>query len=104
MTIGSPALSESPIPAGPTPPVLQRARVLRLPRSAKVIAGLVILAVFTLVSLVGRWLEPFPPNQTDTQHWVKHVLVDGTGPGSGFPATYYPLPLPPSAAHWLGTT
>jgi peptide/nickel transport system ATP-binding protein/peptide/nickel transport system permease protein len=35
---------------------------------------------------------------------VQHVLVDGTGPGTNFPAQYYPLPLPPSAAHWLGTT
>jgi ABC-type spermidine/putrescine transport system permease subunit II len=28
----------------------------------------------------------------------------GTGPGTNVPADYYPLPLPPSAAHWLGTT
>jgi oligopeptide/dipeptide ABC transporter ATP-binding protein len=32
------------------------------------------------------------------------VLVDGTGPGTSFPAQYYPLPLPPSPEHWLGTT
>ena len=104
MTISSPSLSEAPIRGGTTPPVLHRAKILHLPRSAKVIAGLVILGVFTVISVIGRWLEPYSPNQTDTAHWVRHVLVDGTGPGTAFPATYYPLPLPPSAAHWLGTT
>jgi oligopeptide/dipeptide ABC transporter ATP-binding protein len=104
MTIPSPSLTEGPILTGSTPPILHRARILHLPRSAKVIAGLVILAVFGVVSLIGRWLEPYSPNQTDTQHWVRHVLVAGTGPGTGFPPNYYPLPLPPSAAHWLGTT
>jgi oligopeptide/dipeptide ABC transporter ATP-binding protein len=69
-----------------------------------VIAGLAILALFALLSIVGRWIAPYSPNATDTQNWVRHVLVDGTGPGTGFPANYYPLPLPPSAAHWLGTT
>ena len=105
MTIsGTPITELSPV-AGPTPaPVLQRARILRLPRNPKVIAGLVILAPFVLVSFVGRWITPYSPNATDIQHWVRHVLVEGTGPGTNFPAVYYPLPLPPSAAHWLGTT
>jgi len=103
MTISSPSLTEGPI-GGALPPALPRARILHVPRSAKVTAGLVILAVFGLVSVIGRWLEPYSPNQTDTQHWVQHVLVVGTGPGTGFPPNYYPLPLPPSAAHWLGTT
>jgi peptide/nickel transport system permease protein len=69
-----------------------------------VIAGLVILILFGLLAIFGRWIAPYSPNATDTQNWVRHVLVDGTGPGTGFPANYYPLPLPPSAAHWLGTT
>jgi oligopeptide/dipeptide ABC transporter ATP-binding protein len=69
-----------------------------------VIAGLVILAPFALLALIGRWIAPYSPNATDTQNWVQHILVDGTGPGTNFPAQYYPLPLPPSAAHWLGTT
>src|SRR5438309_12085778 len=77
---------------------------LRLPRSPKVVAGLVILGLFMVVALVGRWMTPYPPNQTDQQRWVRHVLVAGTGPGTGIPADYYPLPLAPSAAHWLGTT
>jgi peptide/nickel transport system permease protein len=105
MTIsGTPLTELSPI-VGPTPaPVLQRARIVRLPRNPKVIAGLVILAPFALVSLVGRWITPYDPNRTDIQHWVRHVLVEGTGPGTNVAAIYYPSPLPPSAAHWLGTT
>jgi len=105
MTIsGTPITELSPL-AGPTPvPVLQRSRILRLPRNPKVIAGLVLMAPFVLVSFVGRWITPYDPNTTDIQHWVRHVLVEGTGPSSDFPAVYYPLPLPPSAGHLLGTT
>jgi oligopeptide/dipeptide ABC transporter ATP-binding protein len=77
---------------------------LSLPRSRKVTAGLVILAPFVVVSIIGRWMAPYSPNQTDLQNWVKHVPVPGTGPGTGITAQYYPLPLAPSAAHWLGTT
>jgi oligopeptide/dipeptide ABC transporter ATP-binding protein len=101
MTIDSTSLNAAPL-AGP--PATPAARLLRLPRSPKVIAGLVILGLFTLFAVVGRWISPYSPNATDPQHWVRHVLVDGTGPGTSFPAQYYPLPLPPSLDHWLGTT
>src|SRR5438046_1359101 len=105
MTINSTSLAGIPPVAGPTAElVLRPTRVLRLPRSPKVIAGLVILGVFGVLAMVGRWIAPYSPNATDQLHWVKHVLVPGTGAGTGFPASYYPLPLPPSAAHWLGTT
>ncbi len=97
MTIDSTTITQTTAP-------LRRARVLRLPRSPKVIVGLVILGVFSVVALLGRFFEPYSPNATDTQNWVQHVLVPGTGGDTGFPANYYPLPLPPSAAHWLGTT
>jgi len=104
MPIDSTALSTAPVP-GPTPdPIFRKARILRLPRSPKVIAGLVILAVFAVVAVIGGWITPYSPNATDPQNWVQHILVPGTGPGTGFPANYYPLPLPPSGAHWLGTT
>ncbi len=95
MTINSPTIAQAPA---------ERARVLRLPRSPKVIAGLVILGVFAVLAFVGRFFEPYSPNATDTQNWVQHILVPGTGGDTGFPANYYPLPLAPSAAHWLGTT
>jgi oligopeptide/dipeptide ABC transporter ATP-binding protein len=104
MTINSTSLVVSPAPGPTSGPVLQRGRILRLPRSPKVISGLVILVLFGLLAIFGRWIAPYSPNATDTNHWVRHVLVDGTGAGTGFPAQYYPLPLPPSAAHWLGTT
>jgi len=69
-----------------------------------VVAGLVIMAPFVVVSVIGRWIAPYSPNRTDLQNWVQHVLVPGTGPGTDVPAQFYPLPLAPSAAHWLGTT
>src|SRR6266849_2758513 len=105
MTINSTSLSTVSPGAGPSvEPVFHRARILRVPRSPQVLVGLVILAVFGVVAIVGRWITPYSPNATDEKNWVQHVLVPGTGPGTGFPANYYPLPLPPSAAHWLGTT
>jgi peptide/nickel transport system permease protein len=77
---------------------------VRLPRSPKVIVGLVIVGIFVLVSIVGGWITPYSPNATNVTAWVRHVLVPGTGPGTGIAAQYYPLPLAPSASHWLGTT
>src|SRR5258706_15352671 len=104
MTIDSTTLTQPPA-AGPAPePILRATRILLLPRSPKVIARLVLLAPFAVMAVIGRWITPYSPNATDPQNWVQHVLVPGTGPGTGFPANYYPLPLPPSTAHWLGTT
>jgi len=97
MTINTTSLTQTSAP-------LRRARVLRLPRSPKVVAGLVIMGIFGVIAIIGRWITPYSPNATDTQNWVQHVLVPGTGAGTEFPATYYPLPYPPSAEHWLGTT
>jgi peptide/nickel transport system permease protein len=104
MTIDHTALSGKPISGQASEPALPHARIVSVPRSPKVIAGLVILFLFGLFAIIGRWISPYSPNATDEQHWVQHVLVAGTGPGTGFPANYYPLPLPPSSAHWLGTT
>ena len=83
---------------------MNQVAAIQLPRSPKVVAGLAIVGVFAVVAVIGGFIVPYSPNQTDTQHWVQHVLVEGTGAGTNFPAQYYPLPLPPSAAHWLGTT
>src|SRR4029077_3275043 len=101
----SPTLTDVPPlnTQGPVPAV-RRFRALTLPRSPKVIAGLALLGGFGVVAVIGRWAAPYSPNQTDGKNWVQHVLVPGTGAGTGFPANYYPLPYPPSAAHWLGTT
>src|SRR5207248_2365701 len=97
MTINTTTLTQATAP-------MRRPRVLRLPRSPKVIVGLVIMGIFAVIAVIGRWITPYSPNATDTQNWVQHVIVPGTGPGTDFPATYYPLPYPPSAEHWLGTT
>ena len=98
MTIDSTTLTQAPV-AGPTPEaLLPKAGVLRLPRSPKVIAGLVLLAPFAVVAVIGQWISPYSPNATDPQNWVQHVLVPGTGPGTGIAPNYYPLPLPPDSA------
>src|SRR5229473_4580730 len=104
MTISSTSLTEVAPVGGPGGVAFHRTRILQLPRSPKVVAGLVILGFFAVVALIGRWAAPYSPNATDPKNWVQHILVDGTGPGTSFPAQYYPLPFPPSAAHWLGTT
>src|ERR1700693_5050027 len=104
MTISPTTLTKIAPAGGPSSVGFHRTRILQLPRSPKVIAGLVILGLFAVVAVIGRWAAPYSPNATDEQNWVQHVLVAGTGPGTEFPATYYPLPLAPSAAHWLGTT
>jgi peptide/nickel transport system permease protein len=72
-------------PAAPAPPAAppRRARALRLPRSPKIIVGLGLLAFFALWAIVGPLVAPYGPGQTFANA---------------------PVPLPPSGAHWLGTT
>jgi peptide/nickel transport system permease protein len=60
-----------------------RQRPLRLPRSPKMITGLAILAFFVLWSVIGPLVRPYNPAQNFANS---------------------PVPLGPSAAHWLGTT
>src|ERR1700728_387902 len=56
-------------------------KTLRLPRSPKVLAGIGILGFFILLTIIGPYLAPYNPSETDF------------------------LPnLTPSGAHWLGTT
>jgi peptide/nickel transport system permease protein len=54
---------------------------VRLPRSPKVIVGLVVLGFFLLLMIFGPYLAPYNPNNTN----------------------FAPL-LSPSAHHWFGTT
>jgi peptide/nickel transport system permease protein len=56
---------------------------LRLPRSPKILVGLAMLLGFLVLAVIGPSLAPDNP---------------GTTFGNS------PVPLPPSAAHWLGTT
>ena len=79
----------APLPAGQLPAgqlpapvkVKGKVRALRLPRSPKAIAGLVIIAVFALLTLIGPWVAPYAPS------------YNGFAPN-----------LHPSAVHWLGTS
>ena len=61
----------------------RRQRALRLPRSPKIIAGLALLLLFVLLAIIGPFVAPYSPDQ---------VFANS------------PVPLPPSGAHWLGTT
>ena len=56
----------------------------RLPRSPKVIIGLAGLIIFLVLAVIGPWIAPYNPSQTFS--------------------TTASFPLPPSAAHLLGTT
>ena len=78
VTGGEPVL-RTPLPGR----VRRRQRSIRLPRSPKAIAGLAILGFFVLLSIIGPLVAPYSPNQ---------IFANS------------PVPLPPSAAHWLGTT
>ena len=69
-------------PAAPGAPGGQQR--MRLPRSPKVLIGLGMLVAFLLLAVIGPWIAPYDP-------------------GRSFSATAS-FPLPPSAAHLLGTT
>jgi peptide/nickel transport system permease protein len=76
--------ASQPVPGGSVPRTSpRRQRGLRLPRSPKVIAGVGMLAFFVLWSIIGPLVAPYDPNR---------IFANS------------PVPLPPSAAHWLGTT
>jgi peptide/nickel transport system permease protein len=80
-------LGGAPIPnPGPvvTASVPRRGRRMQLPRSPKILVGLGMLAFFLLIAVLGPTLAPQNP------------AASSSTTGS--------LPLPPSAAHWLGTT
>jgi len=80
--MGAPG-AEVPEPAAPgTGPA--RARGFQLPRSPKIIIGLVTLAFFFVIAVIGPWIAPYAPGAS---------LSTTNG-----------VPQPPSSAHWLGTT
>jgi peptide/nickel transport system permease protein len=60
-----------------------RRRTLRLPRSPKILVGAGLLAFFVLLAIIGPFVAPYSPGET---------FADS------------PVPLPPSSAHWFGTT
>jgi peptide/nickel transport system permease protein len=68
---------------GRAPERSRRQRAFRLPRSPKILAGLAMLLGFVVLAVIGPALAPDNPARTYGNS---------------------PVPLPPSAAHWLGTT
>jgi peptide/nickel transport system permease protein len=99
--------------AGPEPSdEALRSGVLRLPRSPKVIVGLLILVVFAVLAVIGPAIAPYNPN-AQNRTWVKIVCQQGQyqcigsiDPATHLPGTDVPLEVPygPSSSHWLGTT
>jgi len=71
-------------PLGTSELTEQTGRRFRLPRSPKIIAGLVMLAAFLILAIVGPIVAPYNPSASTS-------TTNGT-------------PQPPSGAHWLGTT
>ena len=99
MTSGATTLATTP-DTGPAPARTERrARVLRLPRSPKIIIGLIILALFLVMAIIGPIIAPYSPDYYSLS-FVLHVHI----PGSGTPGLYFPTPMGPSSSHWLGTT
>src|SRR5215469_13144891 len=77
----------APGEVGPPEPVAVtsgRDRNIRLPRSPKIIFGLITLGLFVVLAVIGPWIAPYSPGAS---------LSTTNG-----------VPQPPSAAHWLGTT
>jgi peptide/nickel transport system permease protein len=87
MTLGTGAdLAQDDAPqAGPASPggTVRRGRGFALPRSPKILVGLGMLLAFLVLAVFGPTLAPFDPTRSFANS---------------------PVPLPPSAAHWLGTT
>jgi peptide/nickel transport system permease protein len=84
--VGGTGLGDQP-GAGPLPPPVSapvRGRRVQLPRSPKIIGGLVMLGAFLVLAIVGPIVAPYSPSAS---------LSTTNG-----------VPQPPSAAHWLGTT
>jgi peptide/nickel transport system permease protein len=111
------SVTDLTLPPGVPPVEAQRRLVaIHLPRNPKIIAGLVILAVFIVIAVIGGAIAPYSPDLTGpfcrtacsgaqaAQAWMRTFPVAGTGPGTGVVQQYYLLPLSPSGAHWLGTT
>jgi peptide/nickel transport system permease protein len=84
--VGGLATGGTASPAGPPTAELEpsRARRLRLPKSPKIIFGLAIVLTFLIIAIIGPMIAPFDPSASLS-------TTNGT-------------PMPPSAAHLLGTT
>lgn len=126
MTTGvTTTMTETPLAGAGMPPnpSALRSRALRLPHSPKVIAGLVILAVFVVIAVIGPMIAPYSPNETGiycrtacsgaraAAAWLQTIVVQPAEQTCNAaqicfssPAVLAFVPKPPSSDHWLGTT
>jgi peptide/nickel transport system permease protein len=81
--IGTEHITGAPVPDVAPVGSARRRRALQLPHSPKIIIGLAILLFFVLLAILGPFVAPYKPDQ---------IFANS------------PVPLPPSAAHWFGTT
>ncbi|HXZ99605.1 MAG TPA: ABC transporter permease [Candidatus Binatia bacterium] len=122
----SPDLATGSAPQGPG----SRFRAISLPHSPKIIAGLVLLGVFVVLAIIGPLWAPYSPDLTcpappppplhaaalpagcNGNPFIGVTVVQkavapscsGLFCTSGSPEIDSYSPLPPSGAHWLGTT
>jgi peptide/nickel transport system permease protein len=84
-SVTGPGEAVAPLPPTPDTAIRRsRARRLKIPRSPKILFGIGLLLLFVVLAVIGPWLAPFSPSAS---------LSTTNG-----------VPLPPSAAHLLGTT
>jgi peptide/nickel transport system permease protein len=101
MTAPRPALDLTEAPAQEA---ASRFRAVRLPRSPKVVIGLLLLALFLVLAVIGPMISPYSPDYTNLHGFMHKVLEPGTGTNQYNPPVYTLVPLSPTAGHWLGTT
>ena len=64
MSVRTASMPDAPAD-GPSPAVASPRRpAVRLPRSGKAMAGLVIVAAFAVLALIGPWVAPYGPTTT----------------------------------------
>jgi peptide/nickel transport system permease protein len=82
--LGGPGMADQPAAGPVVPAAAGRPSRLQLPRSPKIITGVVMLIVFLILAVIGPWVAPY-------------------GPATSL-STTNGVPQAPSAGHWLGTT
>ncbi len=101
MTEPRPALDLTEAPAQEA---AGRFRAVRLPRSPKVVAGLLLLALFLVLAAIGPMISPYSPDYTSIHGFMHKVLEPGTGTNQYNPPVHTLVPLSPTPGHWFGTT
>ena len=92
-----------PLPPPVTAPI--RGRRIRLPHSPKIIAGLVMLAAFLIVAIIGPLVAPYNPSaSSSTTNGVPQPPSDALMTVLPSTGTKVPSPITPSAgtfSYWI---